>query len=397
MKTAHINCVYGVSSTGRLILDLVEEGKKNGIESRVFYSEGHDASPQAVRYISDAERNIHAVLSRLTGLQGYWSRAATQRLITLLDDFAPDAVHLHVIHGNCLNLSQLFAWLQKKQPKVIITLHDCWWLTGRCVHPTAYNCEKYTADCKMCPAKNDVCPSWFFDRADKMLTDKRRWLLGLRDLTVVAVSDWLKRQAERSFLPEEKITRIYNWINTDSFCPRNAAGMKKALGVEGKKVILGVASKWEARKGLSDFLWLSEHLPSEYTIVLVGDLGGSSSLPDNVLAAGPTASADELARYYSMAEVFVNPSRMETFGLTTIEAMACGTPAIVYDVTACPELIGPGTGAVVPLHKGAQGLLEAIIGIRKEPDVCREWVTAHFSREHGCKDYFKLYNETGER
>lgn len=394
MKVAHINGVYGVASTGRLIRDLVQEGNKRGIESKVFYSERSADAPEAFRYITDGERKIHALESRLSGLQGYWSHGATRRLLAALDSFSPDVVHLHVVHGNCLNLPMLFNWLHRKQPKVIITLHDCWWFTGRCVHPTHYNCKKYTSDCKGCPARKDVCPSWFFDRADKQLADKRRWLSGLNDLTVVAVSDWLKGQAEESFLPADRITRIYNWLDTERFCPRSASELRRETGLEEKKIILGVANNWEMSKGLADFVALAKILPPEYQIVLIGP-PPQEQFPENIRMPGATDSADQLAEWYSMSEVFVNPSRAETFGLTTVEALSCGTPVVVYDVTACPEVVGEGCGAVVSAAGGCEEIYHAVLKIDKpkQSAACRKWVTDHFLKEQACSQYFSLYQK----
>ena len=112
-----------------------------------------------------------------------------------------------------------------------------------------------------------------------------------------------------------------------------------------------------------------------------------------------TDRKEDLAGLYSLADVFVNPSRMETFGLTTVEAMACGTPAVVYDVTACPELIGPGTGLVVSTKAGRQGLLEATQTLLKAPasgEQCVSWARENFSLNVGAERYDHIYREIAE-
>lgn len=394
LRIAHINCVYGVTSTGRLISDLVGYGARHGHESRVFYSERQSDAAEAVRYISDAGRNRHALMSRLSGLQGYWSKAETLRLCAMLEDFTPDAVHLHVLHGNCVHLPTLFDWLHRRKVSVVVTLHDCWWFTGRCVYPTLYGCDGYTGGCAGCPAKRDVCPSWFFDRAAKMLRDKKRWLLGCGNLSIVAVSDWVARQAEASFLRSANIRRIYNWVDTDVFKPSDCSELRRSMGFGSKKVVLGVASKWEERKGLKDLCALAERLPEDYRLVIVGQIPPSFNLPRSITHIPATDSVGELAQLYGMAEVFVNPSKMETFGLTTAEAMACGTPSVVYDVTACPELIGDGTGAAVSPEGGCEGLLRAVLALNKTDERsrrCREWVAEQFSLEAGAAQYYGIY------
>lgn len=398
MRIAHINGVYGVGSTGRLVKDLVEYGREKGHESLVLYSEGAAQDSCAVRYISDGERNIHALLSRLSGLQGYWSKRATGRLIERLKNFSPDVVHLHVVHGNCLYLPLLFRYLTDNNIPVVLTLHDCWWFTGRCAHPLQYRCDRYQVRCTNCPAKNDVCPSWLFDRAKKMQQDKERWLCGLPRLKVVAVSRWGARVAAESFLCSKDILCAYNWVDTQTFRPVECSTLRSRLALDGKKVILGVSSFWDERKGLEDLLWLAKQLP-ECAVVLVGTMQQRDELPSNMISVPATDSKEELAGLYSQADVFVNPSRMETFGLTTVEAMACGTPAVVYDVTACPELIGPGTGQVVAVQTGRQGILEATQTILKAPvsgEQCVNWARENFSLNVGAERYYHIYREIVE-
>lgn len=398
MKIAHINGVYGTGSTGRLVKDLVEYGRENGHESLALYSEGSAQDSCAVRYISDGERNVHALLSRLSGLQGYWSKGPTRRLLERLKAFGPDVVHLHVVHGNCLHLPSLFRYLTENHIPVVLTLHDCWWFTGRCAHPLYYNCERYKTHCADCPAGQDVCPSWLFDRAERMRKDKQNWLCSLPKLKVAAVSRWSAKVASESFLKKKDIVCAYNWVDTETFCPTESSNLRQAMGLTGKKVILGVASLWDDHKGLKELVWLAEQLP-ECRVVLVGEIRQKIRLPSNVISIPATDSKKELARLYSMADVFVNPSRMETFGLTTVEAMACGTPAVVYDVTACPELIGPGTGRVVPAPAGPQGLLEATQTLLNAPvdrDLCVHWARENFSLYVGAERYDHIYREIAE-
>lgn len=399
MKIAHINGVYGVGSTGRLVKDLVKYGLENDHESRVFYSEGFAQDSCAVRYIGDGERNVHALLSRLSGLQGYWSKRATGRLIDRLENFLPDVVHLHIVHGNCIHLPSLFQYLIDNSVPVVLTLHDCWWFTGRCAHPLYYRCDRYQSRCINCPAQKDVCPSWIFDRAEKMQKDKENWLCGLPYLKVVAVSRWGAEVAAESFLKQRDITFIYNWVDTEAFRPEECDSLRKEMKVDKKKVLLGVAARWEQRKGIDDILWLAEQLP-ECTVILVGEMEPAVPMPANVLSVPVTDCKKQLARFYSMADVFVNPSRMETFGLTTVEAMACGTPSVVYNVTACSELIGPGTGKVVVAGTGRQGLLEAITQLLELPakqEQCVRWVRENFSLGVNAAAYYRLYHELADK
>ncbi len=130
-------------------------------------------------------------------------------------------------------------------------------------------------------------------------------------------------------------------------------------------MFLGVASTWNERKGLNDFIELSKILdPDQYKIVLVG-LNDSQikelTANTNILALPRTSSAKELAQIYSAADVFVNPSYEETFGLTTAEAQACGIFSIVYKDTACEEIICQDNG--IAIEPGTDNILDVLTGI----------------------------------
>ncbi|MBO7605233.1 MAG: glycosyltransferase [Elusimicrobiaceae bacterium] len=166
-------------------------------------------------------------------------------------------------------------------------------------------------------------------------------------MTIICVSHWLENLVRQSFLKEYNIEVVYNTVDKNIFKP-TLSDFRKKHGLENKKIILGVASVWEPRKGLKDFIKLAGMLDDNYHIVLVGLKDEQiKTLPKNCLGIKRTASAQELASIYSAADVFFNPSKEETFGLTTLEALSCGTKAVVYADTACEEIAKIYGGQVV--------------------------------------------------
>ena len=140
---------------------------------------------------------------------------------------------------------------------------------------------------------------------------------------------------------------------------------RKQHGLEGKKVLLGVASVWDERKGLKDFVALSELLDESYRIVLIGLKDKQiEALPERILGLPRTNSLKELVQAYSEADLFLNPSAEETFGMTTLEALCCGTKAVVYRDTACEEIVEQFGGIAV--DAGARNLHDAVIQLTKE-------------------------------
>ena len=159
-------------------------------------------------------------------------------------------------------------------------------------------------------------------------------------MEITAVSHWLEKTAEESFLSTYPIKCIYNGIDMGIFYPRSTDKVKNKYGITHKKIILGVASDWSERKGLKLFNEISKCLNENEVIVLVGLRKAQiDSLPNNIIGIERTESKDELAELYSSADIFVNASKEETFGLVTAEALACGTRAIVFDSTACAEVL----------------------------------------------------------
>lgn len=172
-------------------------------------------------------------------------------------------------------------------------------------------------------------------------------------MTLIVPSQWLASRVKQSFLQSYPVKVQYHTINTDVFKP-TPSNFRKKHNLENKKIVLGVANVWEERKGLRDFLELAQMLDVQYQIVLVGlSPRQVRKLPNNVLGIPRTNNPLELAQIYTAADVFVNPSREEAFGLTTIEALSCGTKAIVYSGTACEEI------ANLILEQGCYILLSA--------------------------------------
>lgn len=118
-----------------------------------------------------------------------------------------------------------------------------------------------------------------------------------------------------------------------------------------KHIILGVAFGWGRRKGFDVFVELSKHLDDTYKIVLVGtDIETDKKLPKDIISIHRTQDQIELASLYSKASVFVNPTREEVFGMTNIEALACGTPVITFNTGGSPECVDEFSGLVVEVE-----------------------------------------------
>ena len=368
MKILLINTVCGIRSTGRIVTDLAEKYMADGHECRIAY--GREEAPEAYRDISyricsGPRVKINALKSRLFDNEGFNAKRETARFIRWAEQYDPDVLWLHNLHGNYLNISMLFDWIKKKtEMEVKWTLHDCWPFTGHCAHFSAVQCYKWKTACEKCPQKKQYPPRWLGDRSRKNYTQKRQIFTGVERMTLITPSQWLASLVQQSFLGEYPIEVVHNTVNTDIFKPTES-DFRKRYGLEKKKIVLGVASSWTANKGLEDFVELSQKLGHTYQVVLVGvSSKQKKTLPSNILALGLTNSPYELVAIYSAADVFVNPSREETFGLTTLEAISCGTPAIVYRDTACEEVVNTFGGTAVAFGRTDE-LIDKILEFSK--------------------------------
>ena len=216
-------------------------------------------------------------------------------------------------------------------------------------------------------------------------------------MAVTGVSQWTVDEGKKSFLRCAKIIeRIYNWIDMETFQPQPSAAEARArLIPEGKKMVLGVASRWSNAKGLDGFLALSDRLGEDYVICLVGAMPEGVELPAQMMHISATDSPQKLAELYTMADVFVTMSPEETFGKVSAEALSCGTPVVCYDSTANKELVGPGCGAVHALGDldAVEHSVRTICQNGKEhyTEACRAFAQENFKKEDRIRDYLKLY------
>lgn len=332
---------------GRICTDIADMLISEGHECKIAY--GRKIVPEkykdiAYRIGSDFGVKVNGVKARLFDNEGFNARLATKKLIKWIKQYNPDVIHLHNLHGYYLNVKLLFDYLKTCGKKVVWTLHDCWSFTGHCTHFQVPHCDKWQTECGKCIRAKDY-PKAIFSHAKRNFKRKKQIFCGVPNLTIVTPSKWLAELVKQSFLKEYPVQVINNGIDLTVFKP-TASDFKEKYDLQNKKVILGVANVWEKRKGFDDFLELSKLISDDYRIVLVGVTDEQlKKLPPKVIGIKRTNSATELAQIYTAADVYVSPSREETFGMTVVEAMACGTPAIVYNLTALSEL--SAFGAVV--------------------------------------------------
>ncbi len=394
MRVLEINSVCGIRSTGRICTDLADILKENGHECRIAY--GREAVPEKYKDISyrigsDTDVKLHALKARLFDSAGFGSKKATERLIEKTKEYNPDIIHLHNIHGYYLNIDILFNYLADADKPVVWTLHDCWAFTGHCAHFDYIGCKKWENGCERCPQKSTYPSSLLMDRSKQNWNKKKALFTSVKNMMLVTPSEWLAGLVRQSFLGKYPVKAIPNGIDLTAFKPTKS-NFREKYGLQNKKVILGVATAWSERKGLNEFKELAHLLDENYKVVLLGlNAEQINDLPQNILGLPATDTLEELAGIYTEADVFVNAGKEETMGLTTVEAMACGTPAVVSNLTAVPEVVTPDGGIVLEkltaedIKQGIERVLGTAFNTRKNAE--------KYEKKQQYLKYLNLYNE----
>jgi len=394
VRVLQINSVCGIRSTGRICTGIAEVLEKEGHECRIAY--GREDAPAefnkyGIRISGRMAVRVSALSARLFDNAGFANKCSTRRFIKKAKAFAPDIIHLHNIHGYYSNLKIITDYAKKANIPVVLTLHDCWTFTGHCAHFELAGCDRWKTGCFDCPEKKTYPQSFLLDNSKKNYQKKKEAFGGL-DLTVVGVSDWLSRLAGESILKSNDIVTIHNGIDLAKFKPAES-DFKARYGLEGKKIILGVASEWNDAKGLADFVKLACILGDDYRLVLAGVTEKiKNQLPESIIAIERTDSIEGLCEIYTAADVFLNMTYNDSFPTVNLEALACGTPVVTYRTGGSPEAIDDTCGAVTA-ERSAESAFEAIKaveGISAEACIAR---AAQFDMNRKFGEYLKLYED----
>jgi putative colanic acid biosynthesis glycosyltransferase len=349
IKILQINSV-NFGSTGSIIRNITKAAEEHGYVTYFAYADSRSNRNININnniLIGNVlERNLHLQLSNYTGYNGCFSISGTKKFLKKIGEIKPDVIHLHNLHNCYINLKMLFNYIKEKDIPVVWTLHDCWAFTGQCPHFSMVKCDRWKTGCFDCPQYKEY-PSSKVDRTKKMYSLKKEWFTGVKNLTIITPSKWLADKVKESYLGIYPVQIVNNGIDLSLF-QYTESNFRERYGINNKKMLLGVASTWNTSKGLDIFIELSKRLNENFVIVLVGlSVDQIKTLPHNIIGLTKTKTPKQLSEIYSAADWFVNPSRQETMGLVTIESLACGTPAIVSNLTAVPEIVDSSSGIIV--------------------------------------------------
>lgn len=403
MNILLIDVNYKNSSTGKIVFDLSEQLKKDGHQAKVLFGRGVKINTDAAMRIAPVwEVYLHALLTRLTGLVGFFSFWATKRMIKEIKRFNPDVVHLHELHGYYVNIKPVVEFLKKRNIPVVWTFHCEFMYTGKCGY--SYECEQWKTECVKCPQVKEYPVSMYFDFTNLMFHQKKRYMQDFSNLEIVTPSKWLADRVRLSFLQNKSISVIHNGIDTTSvFYPRQAGHLIEKHRLENKKIILSVAPNiMDERKGGEWVLSLAKQFGDDYRFIMIGLEGELVNPPANVIPIKRTENQIELAEYYSLADLFIICSKRENFPTTCLESLACGTPVLGFNEGGTAETAPSPYGHFVPYGDLAamkvhiDGFYSGDVEF-KTPEACRDYAVKHYSKESMYSNYLKLFTDMSKR
>lgn len=405
-----INATANIGSTGKIAEQINQLAQSQGWKTYLAYGRSMQPSESELIHVGNKFQVYeHYAENRLFDNDGLASRIATQRLIGKIKTIKPDLIHLHNIHDHWLNYRILFEYLNTLDTPIVWTQHDCWAFTGGCAHFTLQGCYRWSdGGCtNNCPMKQGLKMQRLLEKTEKHYRTKKGLFTSTKNMVLVSVSHWLEDLERKSFLKNHRIQTIHNGIDISAFRPSNSTEVRKKYDIGNSRYVIGVSSVWLPYKGWNDFMQLSVVLPQGMKLVMVGLKKEQiqEAARNGIIGIPRTDNTEELAALYSGALLTLNLSRQETFGLTTVEGFACGTPGIVYNATASPELIDSQrqTGWVVEqgdLTAVTNTINDWLMKIEADPDVeietrqkCRERAKQEFNKEDRFAEYMALYNE----
>lgn len=389
-----VNCKEG--STGKLVYSLYTFLNNTGDEAAVCYGRGKVINEKNIyKFGLDWETYVHAFLTRITGFTGVFSFFSTKRLMAFIDDFKPDVVHIHELHAYFINVATLVDYLNRKSIPIVMTLHCEFAYTGKCGH--AGDCNKWIVECGRCQYLKEYVRTWWFDHTKFMFNQKKRVFCNSKALIVTTPSMWLANRAKKSFLKNRMVQTIHNSIDTDLFNNTSCEDLRCKHGDNANtKFVLAVAPDlMSINKGGSYVVDVAKRFEKEnIKFILIGDKNNEPYICGNIISLGCIYDRAVLAKYYSLANVFVICSKNENFPTTCIEALCCNTPVVGFDVGGVRETTPDNLGMfcqygdINSLEKNIREVLNW--NIEQLPFGS---VRDHYSCKRMCEEYRSVYEK----
>ncbi len=384
MKNIAIVNSCNMFSTGKIALGLYNKLKQDNNNVYFFYGIGNKANDShQIKLESWLEVRSHIFMARLTGYQGEFSPLATCKLLHEFEKQKIDTVFLLSVHGFYINERKLLNYIASKNIRLVYIMIDEYAYLGRCCG--SCGCENYKQGCVNCPSLANYPSSWFFDRSANIFKRKEENYKKLQNAVFVGPEYTIVRAKESPLSQFMNFQILDEAINLSLYKPTDSEDLRKKLGIAKDKIIIGtVVSTQTYSKGARFFIEMASHFANDnrYVFVHVGyRLPNKADLPLNYIAIDFVKEDADLVKYYSLYDLFVFPSLMDTMSNACLEALACGTPLLCFNTSGMPYLMDNTVGTLVP-SKDVNAMIEVVNNTSKKTnntiDTCRKYAEKRF-------------------
>ena len=384
-------------STGNIAKNLQKLLSTQGYTCIFCYGRGESGNNfDTYRIDSEFELRFHAFLTRITGRQGFYSNRATSKLFKLFKSRRIDTIYVVCIHGYYVNEKRLYKFAVDNHIRLIHIMIDEYAFTGKCAYRN--NCKRYLLGCGHCPHQKEYPASQLIDGSSAVFNMKKKAYSKL-DNAIFVGPQFVVDQAKASPLFCEnknvKLGILDEAIDMDIYYPRDTKTLRESLCINTGKIIISCVVPYyggqNERKGGRFFIELARRFESDsrFVFVHVGYRNNNpEDLPRNYIPIGFLKDQDLLAEYFSLGDLFVFPSMLDTMPNACLDALACGTPLLCFDISGMPYIANNEVGTFVEAEN-VDRLCEVVNKTLPKTDEmikkCREYALSRYDS--------KKYNE----
>ncbi len=408
MKNVAILNNGDAGSTGNIAINLHNALKRAGYNSIFCFGRGHKENGRDLYRIENPlTLKLHAFFCRLTGKQGFYSTSVTVKLLHLFDSLNIDTIYIVCIHGYYINERYLYKYVSDNHIRLVHLMIDEYAFTGKCAY--TYNCTRYLQGCGKCPNKNKYPASYLLDGSAKVFSMKMSAYAILDNAVFVGPKFVVDQALASPLFKNNKSLRLCvldEAIDMDIYYPRETNKLRESLGIKDDKIIITCVVPYYGeendRKGGRYFIELARKFVDDtrYCFVHVGyNNSKTEELPGNYIPVGFIKDQNLLAEYFSLGDLFVFPSLQDTMPNACLDALACGTPLLCFNISGMPFVASNEVGIFVE-PRSIEKLYDVIIKTHKKTNViitkCRNYALSRYDSKSYNKFLIKLGNENND-
>lgn len=393
------------NSVGKIATELNSFLNKKNIQAKVVYLGGNYDLPYTVRLQPRLISSLHYRFTQITEYLFVRTPFLIHKLRKEIEQFKPDIIHLVQPLIRFIDNEQLFSMIGELDLPCVYSMIDENPYLGNC--DNAYDCNQFMTSCELCNGKNrtinksiNKCWCWSKAGSSRVAKNKRKGYENIKNICFIAPEWVIKRASESALLKNKQFFVVDEYVNNiDVYYPRvinNKLLLKFNIDLN-KIIITNVAKYSNPRKGVDYFIKLARLMENDerFLFISIGFDGKKEIVPSNLVCIPFVSNQNELAEFYSIADLAMITSISDTMPNTSLEALSCGTPFCCFNITGIPYVAREPLGIFVePKNVNA---LKSVVEKTSKKTVelskkCREYALSRYSPEVITNKIVRIYN-----